>query len=124
VPSRGAKTIVSSRPVGFGNTLPSHIAALPSPYLVCRRVPAPPSTAFLDGESPQKASRGASSPFVRAVWPQFLHGAHHNIIADVFEPIEIGQLRRCILNLAPRPTKAKFRLPAVPCRVFGPSPPR
>jgi hypothetical protein len=60
------------------------------------------------GESDPHEARRRFLPFVRKVWPEFIHGRHHDIMADAFERIEKGELKRCIINLPPRHTKSKF----------------
>ena len=53
--------------------------------------------------------------FVRAMWPEFIAGRHHKIIADKFERVARGELKRLIINMAPRHTKsevASFLFPA------------
>ena len=40
--------------------------------------------------------------FVRTVWPDFIAGRHHKIIADKLERVARGELKRLIINLAPR----------------------
>jgi predicted phage terminase large subunit-like protein len=62
---------------------------------------------LLGGDNPHEARRHFL-PFVRKVWPEFIHGKHHDIMADAFERIEKGELKRCIINLPPRHTKSKF----------------
>jgi hypothetical protein len=47
-------------------------------------------------------------PFVHQVWPRFIEGRHHHIMAEVFERVERGELKRVIVNLPPRSTKSKF----------------
>ncbi len=54
-------------------------------------------------------------PFVREMWPVFIPGRHHQIMADAFERVASGDLKRLIINLAPRHTKselASFLFPA------------
>ena len=45
-------------------------------------------------------------PFVRAMWPSFIHGRHHEIMAEAFERVARGDLKRLIINLfnSPRAT--------------------
>jgi len=47
-------------------------------------------------------------PFVRKVWPGFIHGRHHEVMADTYERIEKGELKRVIINMPPRHTKSEF----------------
>ena len=53
--------------------------------------------------------------FVRHCWPGFILGRHHEVMADTFERIERGELKRAIINLPPRHSKSEltsFLLPA------------
>jgi predicted phage terminase large subunit-like protein len=58
--------------------------------------------------SPVEDARERFLPYVRRVWPGFVHGGHHNIMAKAFERIVRGELKRVIINLPPRHTKSKF----------------
>jgi hypothetical protein len=42
---------------------------------------------LLDQGDPEQA-RKRFLPFVRAVWPEFIYGTHHQIMADAFERID------------------------------------
>ena len=46
--------------------------------------------------------------FVKTVWPGFIAGRHHKIIADKLERVAKGELKRLIINMAPRHTKSEF----------------
>ena len=46
--------------------------------------------------------------FVRHVWPAFIAGAHHKTMADAFERVAKGELKRLIINMPPRHTKSEF----------------
>lgn len=53
--------------------------------------------------------------FVKRMWPQFIGGYHHKVIAKLFEDIASGKKKRLIINLPPRHTKSElgsFLLPA------------
>ena len=43
--------------------------------------------------------------FVKTVWPDFIAGRHHRIIAEKLERVARGELKRVIINMAPRHTK-------------------
>ena len=47
-------------------------------------------------------------PFVKSVWPAFIEGSHHKIMADAFERVANGKLKRLIVNIPPRHTKSEF----------------
>jgi hypothetical protein len=46
--------------------------------------------------------------FVHEMWPGFIHGRHHAIMAKKFEEIAEGKLKRLIINMPPRHTKSEF----------------
>ena len=58
-------------------------------------------------------------PFVRWCWPDFILGRHHEVMADTFERIERGELKRAIINMAPRHTKSKFASYLLPSWYLG-----
>ena len=45
-------------------------------------------------------------PFIKKMWPQFIVGSHHKIIADAFERVAKGELKRLCISIAPRSGKA------------------
>lgn len=58
-------------------------------------------------------------PFVKAVWPGFIAGAHHNIMADAFERVASGKLRRLIIDMPPRFSKSEFGSWLLPAWFLG-----
>ena len=46
--------------------------------------------------------------FVKYVWPQFICGEHHRIMAQKFEALVRGELNRVIINIAPRHGKSEL----------------
>lgn len=49
-----------------------------------------------------EAARESFMPFVRRMWPAFIEGAHHKKMADAFERVARGELKRVIINMPPR----------------------
>ena len=47
-------------------------------------------------------------PFVKEMWPGFIDGRHHQVMAKKFEEIAAGTCKRLIINLPPRHTKSEF----------------
>ena len=47
-------------------------------------------------------------PFVRQMWTAFIPGKHHTIMAEAFERVARGELKRLIINMPPRHTKSEF----------------
>ena len=40
--------------------------------------------------------------FVKHVWPEFIEGKHHKEIAEKFNQIARGEIKRLIINMPPR----------------------
>ena len=60
--------------------------------------------------------------FVNAMWPDFILGAHHEIIAKKLEQIANGEIRRLIINMPPRHTKSEFASFLFPAWMIGKNP--
>ncbi len=60
--------------------------------------------------------------FVKTVWPDFIAGRHHKIIADKLERVARGELKRLIINMAPRHTKSEFASFLFPAWMMGQNP--
>ena len=60
--------------------------------------------------------------FVNAMWPQFIAGRHHKIIAEKLERVASGDLKRLIVNMAPRHTKSEFSSFLFPAWMMGKNP--
>ncbi len=58
-------------------------------------------------------------PFVRQVWPNFIAGKHHAIIAEAFERVASGSLKRLIICMPPRHTKSEFGSFLLPAWFLG-----
>jgi predicted phage terminase large subunit-like protein len=57
--------------------------------------------------------------FVKAMWPGFIHGRHHAVMAKKFEEIAAGKLKRLIINMPPRHTKSEFASYLLPAWFLG-----
>jgi predicted phage terminase large subunit-like protein len=57
--------------------------------------------------------------FVKAMWPGFIHGRHHAVMAKKFEAIAEGKLKRVIINMPPRHTKSEFASYLLPAWFLG-----
>jgi predicted phage terminase large subunit-like protein len=57
--------------------------------------------------------------FVKAMWPGFIHGRHHAVMAKKFEAIAQGKLKRLIINMPPRHTKSEFASYLLPAWFLG-----
>jgi predicted phage terminase large subunit-like protein len=62
--------------------------------------------------------------FVERVWPTFISGRHHKIMAEAFERVASGKLKRLIINMPPRHTKSEFASYLLPSWFLGKFPSR
>ncbi len=60
--------------------------------------------------------------FVKFMWPHFVEGTHHRIIAEKFDRIANGTLKRLIVNMPPRHTKSEFASFMLPAFIMGRNP--
>ena len=57
--------------------------------------------------------------FEGEMWSAFIHGKHHEIMADAFERVAKGDLKRLIINMPPRHTKSEFASYLLPAWFLG-----
>ena len=57
--------------------------------------------------------------FVKHVWPEFIEGKHHKEIADKFNRLANGEIKRLIINMPPRHTKSEFASYLLPSWMVG-----
>jgi predicted phage terminase large subunit-like protein len=57
--------------------------------------------------------------FVTTMWPGFIHGRHHAVMAKKFEDIANGKIKRLIINMPPRHTKSEFASYLLPAWFLG-----
>ena len=57
--------------------------------------------------------------FVKEMWPGFIHGRHHKVMARKFEEIAEGKIKRLIINMPPRHTKSEFASYLLPAWFLG-----
>ena len=60
--------------------------------------------------------------FVKAVWPEFIEGAHHRVVAKKFNDLAEGKITRLIVNMPPRHTKSEFASFLLPAWMVGRTP--
>ena len=60
--------------------------------------------------------------FVKHMWPDFIEGKHHKEIADKFNKIAEGKIKRLIINMPPRHTKSEFGSYLLPAWMVGKNP--
>ena len=57
--------------------------------------------------------------FVHLMWPDFISGRHHRIMAEKFEGFISGKIKRLIINMPPRHTKSEFGSYLLPAWFMG-----
>jgi predicted phage terminase large subunit-like protein len=57
--------------------------------------------------------------YVKMMWPGFVHGRHHALMAKKFEAIVEGRVKRVIINMPPRHTKSEFASYLLPSWFLG-----
>ena len=60
--------------------------------------------------------------FIKNMWPDFIEGSHHRVIADKFNRLAKGELKRLIINMPPRHTKSEFASFFLPAWMIGKNP--
>jgi predicted phage terminase large subunit-like protein len=60
--------------------------------------------------------------FVKHVWPEFIEGTHHKMIAEKFDKLAKGEIKRLIVNMPPRHTKSEFSSFLLPAWMIGRKP--
>lgn len=61
-------------------------------------------------------------PFVKLMWPEFIPGAHHTIMAEAFEKVASGEIKRLLINMPPRFTKSELSSWLLPAWLIGKNP--
>ena len=56
------------------------------------------------------------------MWPDFIEGPHHKKIADKFNKLAQGKIKRLIINMPPRHTKSEFASYLFPAWMMGKNP--
>ena len=57
--------------------------------------------------------------YVKEMWPGFISGRHHALMAKKFEDIADGKTKRVIINMPPRHTKSEFASYLLPSWFLG-----
>jgi predicted phage terminase large subunit-like protein len=78
----------------------------------------------LSGARVREEANGDFLSFVKEVWPAFIEGNHHRVMADAFNRIASGELKRLIINMPPRHTKSEFASHLFPAWYLGKFPDR
>lgn len=67
----------------------------------------------------REASQESFMKFVHAMWPGFVDGRHHAVMAKKFQEIAEGKCKRLIINMPPRHTKSEFASYMLPAWFLG-----
>lgn len=67
----------------------------------------------------REKSQTSFMTFVKEMWPGFILGRHHALMAKKFEEIAEGKTRRLIINMPPRHTKSEFASYLLPAWFLG-----
>ena len=67
----------------------------------------------------QESCRSDFMAYVKHLWPEFIEGRHHKIIAEKFNRIAQGKLKRLIVCLPPRHSKSEFTSTYFPSWMMG-----
>ena len=67
----------------------------------------------------QKRAQLRFLAFVKEAWPSFIDGKHHAKMADAFERVARGEIKRLIVNMPPRHTKSEFASYLLPAWFLG-----
>jgi predicted phage terminase large subunit-like protein len=78
-----------------------------------------PKIYSLLNEDKKERCKESFMPFVRQMWAAFIPGRHHAIMADAFERVANGSLKRLIINMPPRHTKSEFASYLFPAWFLG-----
>ena len=65
------------------------------------------------------AAKNSFMTYVNYVWPNFIHGKHHEKMAAAFERVASGKVKRLIINMPPRHTKSEFASYLLPAWFLG-----
>ena len=74
---------------------------------------------FLFAEDKRERCRNNFLPFVKEMWGGFIAGKHHKDMAEAFERVADGTLKRLIINMPPRHTKSEFASYLLPAWFLG-----
>ena len=70
----------------------------------------------------QRKAKDDFMSFTKAVWPEFIEGAHHRVIAQKFNDLATKKINRLIINMPPRHTKSEFASYLLPAWMVGRNP--
>jgi predicted phage terminase large subunit-like protein len=71
------------------------------------------------GAVERERAQGSFMDYIKMMWPGFVSGRHHSLMAKKFEEIADGKIKRLIINMAPRHTKSEFASYLLPSWFLG-----
>ena len=77
---------------------------------------------LLDEKKKDQAVRDDFLAFVKHMWPDFIEGYHHKIVAEKFNKLKARKIKRLIVNMPPRHTKSEFASFLLPAWMIGNNP--
>ena len=80
------------------------------------------TVAQLDRKQRQAVVKEDFLAFVKYMWPAFIEGSHHKIVAEKFNKLREGKINRLIVNMPPRHTKSEFASYLLPAWMIGNQP--
>ena len=92
------------------------------------KMPSNEQAAYLDDLDALEASQEREEAFddflkfTYSMWPGFIDGRHHKVMAKKFEEIATGKIKRLIINMPPRHTKSEFASYLLPAWFLGRDP--
>lgn len=73
----------------------------------------------IDSAADRKRSNTDFLYYVKKLWPGFVEGRHHKIMARAFERVVTGKSKRVIISMPPRHTKSEFSSRFFPAWFLG-----
>ena len=77
---------------------------------------------LLDERRKEESIKTNFLDFVKYMWPEFIEGEHHKIMSEKFNKVASGEIKRLIINMAPRHTKSEFASNFLPAWMIGKQP--
>ncbi|HBY85315.1 MAG TPA: hypothetical protein DEO86_05515, partial [Colwellia sp.] len=77
---------------------------------------------LLEVEMKREVTHDSFLAFAKEVWPPFLQGRHHEKMAEAFERVAKGDLKRLMINMPPRMGKSQLTSWLLPAWIMGRSP--
>ena len=74
--------------------------------------------ALVESDNREKGQKDFMA-FVKQMWPGFIDGRHHKVMAKKFQEIADGKTKRLIINMPPRHTKSEFASYLLPAWFLG-----